>query len=185
MESNTKVTLHVVTNGDDDLNVEQCSDILSNDNNNNLDEELKRMENELECESVNVDNEANSNTSSQINSNKGSKQLDVNNKEEAVSVAQNLKTSIENECNNVLINNGFSYKANVKICNEFFPTRTYVNTTLESGYYDAVIVELGDAVGDNWWCVMYPPLCFVNKNENNMQIKYKSKIFEWIKSIFK
>ena len=81
MESNTKVTLHVVTNGDDDLNVEQCSDILSNDNNNNLDEELKRMENELECESVNVDNEANSNTSSQINSNKGSKQLDVNNKE--------------------------------------------------------------------------------------------------------
>ena len=80
--------------------------------------------------------------------------------------------------------NGFNYVSNIKINNEYFPTRTYANTTLESGYYDAVIIELGEAEGDNWWCVMYPPLCFVNKNENNMQIKYKSKIWEWINSLF-
>ena len=79
---------------------------------------------------------------------------------------------------------GFNYSVNIKIDNEFFPTRTYANTTLESGYYDAVIIELGDAQGDNWWCVMYPPLCFVNKNEKVNQIKYKSIIYEWFEKLF-
>ena len=64
----------------------------------------------------------------------------------------------------ILRQKGFNYVSNVKINNEYFPSRTYENTTLESGYYDAVIIELGEAKGDNWWCVMYPPLCFVNKN---------------------
>ena len=51
---------------------------------------------------------------------------------------------------------------------------------LESGIYDALILELGEANGDNWWCVIYPPLCFV---ENNQDILYKSKILEILKSI--
>ncbi|MCQ2564379.1 MAG: stage II sporulation protein R, partial [Clostridia bacterium] len=54
----------------------------------------------------------------------------------------------------------------------------------KAGYYDAVIIELGEGVGDNWWCIMYPPLCFVNKNENAIQIKYKSKLVEWFKNMF-
>ena len=87
-------------------------------------------------------------------------------------------------CNQKLLAQNFSYTAKVKINNEYFPARTYENTTLEAGFYDAVIVELGSSAGDNWWCVMYPPLCFVNKNENNKQIKYKSKIAEWFKSVF-
>ena len=109
----------------------------------------------------------------------------VESKQEAVEIINKLTPQLKNKCDFVLKQNGFNYSSNIKINNEFFPTRTYVNTTLESGYYDAVIVELGEAVGDNWWCVMYPPLCFVNKNENNNQIIYKSKIFEWICSLFK
>ena len=91
---------------------------------------------------------------------------------------------MEQICTDILSKKGFSYSVNVKIDNEYFPTRTYSNTTLESGYYDAVIVELGQAEGDNWWCVMYPPLCFVNNFENSIQIKYKSKIVEWFKNLF-
>lgn len=109
----------------------------------------------------------------------------ISSKEEAVKVVENNKASIENICDNMLKSKGLNYVSNVKVNNEYFPTRTYSNVTLESGYYDAVIVELGQAEGDNWWCVMYPPLCFVNKNENNMQIKYKSKILEWFESLFK
>lgn len=108
----------------------------------------------------------------------------VKTKKEAVEVVEQLSSSIKTKCDAVLKQNGFNYVSNVKINNEYFPTRTYQNTTLESGYYDAVIIELGEAEGDNWWCVMYPPLCFVNKNENNMQIKYKSIVWDWIKSIF-
>lgn len=108
----------------------------------------------------------------------------VKSKEEAINKVESLTNNMETICYAVLRENGFNYSVNVKISNEYFPTRTYSNTTLESGYYDAVIVELGEAKGDNWWCVMYPPLCFVNNFENNIQIKYKSKIVEWFKNLF-
>lgn len=108
----------------------------------------------------------------------------VDSKQHAVEIVDKMSNHLKNRCDFILKQNGFNYVSNIKINNEYFPTRTYVNTTLESGYYDAVIVELGEAVGDNWWCVMYPPLCFVNKNENNNQIIYKSKVWEWICSLF-
>ncbi len=110
--------------------------------------------------------------------------IDVASKEEAVDKIKGLSYLLEAKCDNHLKENGFDYSSNIKINNEYFPTRSYQNTTLEAGYYDAVIVELGEAKGDNWWCVMYPPLCFVNKIENTIQIKYKSKIVEWFESIF-
>lgn len=108
----------------------------------------------------------------------------VPSKENAINIINNLNKNVEKQCVRILKENGFDYSVNVKIANEYFPARTYSNTTLDAGFYDAVIIELGEAVGDNWWCVMYPPLCFVNKNENTMQIKYKSKIVEWFNKIF-
>lgn len=107
----------------------------------------------------------------------------VTSKNEAIEIVNNLKEKMSEICDEVLRKNGFNYSANVKINNEYFPTRTYSNTTLESGYYDAVIVELGSAEGDNWWCVMYPPLCFITR-ENQTEITFKSKIVEWFKSLF-
>ncbi|MBQ8615653.1 MAG: stage II sporulation protein R [Clostridia bacterium] len=108
----------------------------------------------------------------------------VESKEKAIEIVNNCSSLMKSKCLEILRNKGFNYPVNIKINNEYFPTRTYANTTLESGYYDAVIVELGEAEGDNWWCVMYPPLCFVNKNENSNQIKYKSIIYEWFQKIF-
>lgn len=107
----------------------------------------------------------------------------VTSKNEAIEIVNNLKEKMSEICVEVLRKNGFNYSANVKINNEYFPTRTYSNTTLESGYYDAVIVELGCAEGDNWWCVMYPPLCFITR-ENQTEITFKSKIADWFKSLF-
>ena len=108
----------------------------------------------------------------------------IESKENAIKVIEECESMLEAKCDQMLKEKGYNYKTNIKISNEYFPTRTYSNTTLESGYYDAVIVELGEAEGDNWWCVMYPPLCFVNKIENEIQIKYKSKIVEIFEQIF-
>lgn len=108
----------------------------------------------------------------------------VENKEKAIEIVNKYSSTIKHKCLTLLQSKNFNYSVNIKVNNEYFPTRTYANTTLESGYYDAVIVELGEAEGDNWWCVMYPPLCFVNKNENVNQIKYKSAIYEWIQKLF-
>lgn len=91
-------------------------------------------------------------------------------------VASKTNTLIE-IANRTLIENGFSYKASATLKNEFFPTRSYGDVTLESGYYDALIISLGSGEGDNWWCVIYPPLCYL---EGNGGVKYKSIIREWL-----
>ena len=71
---------------------------------------------------------------------------------------------------------GFEYSSEVSVRSEYFPTRIYGDTVLNSGYYDAVIINLGSGKGDNWWCVVYPPLCF----SSGKNVKYRSKIIEII-----
>jgi stage II sporulation protein R len=82
----------------------------------------------------------------------------------------------------VLDKNGFNYTSRASVKNERFPTRTYGQVTLLAGYYDALIVELGDGLGDNWWCVVYPPLCFTGEG---VGYRYKSKIAELILNFYK
>ena len=90
---------------------------------------------------------------------------------------------LESAADEVLKANGFDYKSKVRLNNEFFPTRTYEGIVVESGYYDALIVELGSGEGDNWWCVVYPPLCYVTAEGKSM-VEYRSLIKElWDKFI--
>lgn len=105
---------------------------------------------------------------------------DCETKEDSYEIIESNLEYIEFISNNVLINNNYNYTCNAKMSYEDFPTRTYGDLTLESGFYDALILELGEAVGDNWWCVVYPPLCFVN-GSTNVSV-FKSRIIEIIKN---
>lgn len=107
-------------------------------------------------------------------------------KKEAIdNISKNL-TQIVQTANDVLAQNGFEYKATAKITAESFPTRAYDNLVLDAGVYDALIIELGSGKGDNWWCVIYPPLCFIPSADNNAEnIVYRSKILEIIENFFK
>lgn len=88
---------------------------------------------------------------------------------------------IERVADEVLSSNGFRYTAKAEVRTEKFPTRSYGELTLESGYYEALIIELGSGKGDNWWCVVYPPLCFTGEGKGYV---YKSKIYRIIKNFF-
>ena len=92
-----------------------------------------------------------------------------------------LLPDIERVADATLKNSGFGYKSSARLKNEKFPTRVYGSLTLECGYYDALIVNLGSGKGDNWWCVVYPPLCFTGEGKNYV---YKSKIHEIIKRFY-
>ena len=105
-------------------------------------------------------------------------------KQDIISIISIYNQELVELANNLLNQKGFNYTAKVKIDSEIFPTRTYEGYTLESGVYDAIIVELGSATGNNWWCVVYPPLCFVNFDKSSQNIVYKSKIWEIIKQFF-
>lgn len=62
----------------------------------------------------------------------------------------------------VISENGYDYPVSVEYGNFKFPTKKYENLRLPAGNYDAVRIKIGKGEGKNWWCVMFPPLCFVN-----------------------
>lgn len=100
-------------------------------------------------------------------------------KAKAMQIVGDLLNEIQNVCNKTLREKGFDYTSNVKLCKESFPDRAYNGVTLPQGVYDALIIELGSASGNNWWCVVYPPLCFVGAESNGTNtIVFKSKLME-------
>lgn len=85
-----------------------------------------------------------------------------NSKEEAITIANEHLEDFREIALNTIKAQGFDYSVNVSIGNFEFPTKHYGDISLPSGYYDALKVEIGEAKGQNWWCVMFPPLCFVD-----------------------
>lgn len=102
-------------------------------------------------------------------------------KQTAMQIIGGILGDIEDVCNGVLRANGFSYSSKASIRSENFPTRVYGDLTLEEGVYDALIIELGTGKGDNWWCVVYPPLCFTSSTTD---VKYRSAILDIINKFF-
>ncbi len=102
-------------------------------------------------------------------------------KEKAIEVMTAHLSEIEEVCTKALEARGYTYGARAEIRREEFPTRVYDGVTLEAGIYDALIVELGTGEGDNWWCVIYPPLCFTAANGD---VEYRSLIYDIIEKFF-
>ena len=83
---------------------------------------------------------------------------------EAIVLAEHYKSEIENAANDELIKRGSVDRAIVEVGACRFPTKSYGNIILPKGTYTALNIKIGAAIGKNWWCVMYPPLCISNKN---------------------
>ncbi len=110
---------------------------------------------------------------------------EIDNKNDLAKYFEKNKVTLERYVNNILAENSFNYTSDIVVQNEYFPTRTYNGVTLESGFYDAIIIKLGKAEGNNWWCVAYPPLCFMYESSDFGNITYKSKLMEIIDKFFK
>lgn len=83
-------------------------------------------------------------------------------KEEAVLIAQKHKEEFQKIAEKTIIDNGYNYNVKIDITNCYFPTKNYGDISLPAGLYDALKVEIGEANGQNWWCVMFPSLCFID-----------------------
>ena len=86
----------------------------------------------------------------------------VSSKDDAIKIAQDHQKDFQIIAEQTILDKGYSYPVTVEIGNYEFPTKHYGDITLPSGYYDALRVKIGDSCGHNWWCVMFPPLCFVD-----------------------
>ena len=83
-------------------------------------------------------------------------------KEEAITIAKAHIDDFNQIALNTIHSEGYNYNVTVNIGNFEFPTKYYGDISLPAGYYDALKVEIGNAKGQNWWCVMFPPLCFTD-----------------------
>lgn len=86
----------------------------------------------------------------------------ISSKEETMRIVSENLENFKSIAQDTVYENGYDYEVNVEIGNFTFPTKTYGDIALPAGYYDALRVTIGSAEGKNWWCVMFPPLCFVD-----------------------
>ncbi|MBO5088688.1 MAG: stage II sporulation protein R, partial [Lachnospiraceae bacterium] len=105
---------------------------------------------------------------------------------------------------NTIVEQGYDYEVRVYVTEEEFPAKTYGDLTFPAGKYQALRIDIGEAKGQNWWCVMYPPLCFIDESTAvvsadgkerlqetltpeeyaelfaNSELKVESKLWNWI-----
>ena len=83
-------------------------------------------------------------------------------KDEAIKIVTEHQDEFKQVALDTIYNEGYSYDVKINIGNFEFPTKQYGDISLPAGYYDALRVEIGEAKGRNWWCVMFPSLCFID-----------------------
>lgn len=112
---------------------------------------------------------------------------------------------------NTIVEQGYDYEVKVYLTEEEFPAKTYGDLTFPAGKYQALRIDIGEAKGHNWWCVMYPPLCFIDEStavvskdgkellkknltdeeyrklfaNPDVEIEPSCKLYEWIQGIKK
>lgn len=107
--------------------------------------------------------------------------------EEAVELVQKEEGLILAIANEVLREQGADYTVTMEVGVYDFPEKTYGNATFKAGRYKAVRLKLGEAKGENWWCVLFPPLCFLDSGKGEFDlgqvedVEFKSLLLEIIK----
>lgn len=134
---------------------------------------------------------------------------DVNNINDARSVLEDNLPLIEEVASQVIKNSGYTYTVSTSFTTDYFPMKKYGEYVFPPGTYQALQVRIGDAQGKNWWCVMFPPLCFVDETysiitedsekklkylltddefelikNQKVPVKIRFKLFESIKKLF-
>ena len=104
------------------------------------------------------------------------------NKADVISIVSDNLDNFKNIALNTIKENGYNYDVNIEVGNFYFPTKTYGDISFPSGNYDALKIEIGQAVGQNWWCVLFPPLCFVNSTTGIVPEDSKEELKENITS---
>lgn len=136
--------------------------------------------------------------------------MDARDKKEAEMILMDKMPLIKSVAQKTIEDKGFNYPISVSLTTSYFPMKVYGDYVFPPGTYEALKVEIGEAEGKNWWCVMFPALCFVDETytivdqdtEENLKfllteeefealkskdtpIKVKFKLFEIIKKLFK
>lgn len=103
--------------------------------------------------------------------------------EEARTKINDSLSNLDININKIFKDNKYNMEYTVDFGYNYFPEKKYRGLKYEEGYYESLVITIGEGKGDNWWCILFPNLCLVDL-ENKTYIEYKSWIVEQINKIF-
>ena len=104
---------------------------------------------------------------------------DVTSIEEARNIIKSNLSNIDFEVKKSLKKQNSNQKYEINYGLNYFPKKNFKGVTYEEGYYESLVITLGEGKGDNWWCVLFPPLCMLEFDEvERSDIEYKTFVGE-------
>ena len=98
--------------------------------------------------------------------------------DESEAIIKNEYKQLETISRNIILKNGYDYNVNLGLQYSNFPAKQYSSVVLPAGKYKALKIIIGEGKGKNWWCVMFPPLCFVDDENGVIDEKTNEKLKE-------
>jgi len=105
---------------------------------------------------------------------------DTNNIDDAREIINDNLNKININIQNIFDKYKYNMDFSVNYGSNYFPEKEFKNVVYEEGYYESIVVSIGEARGDNWWCVLFPNLCLVSEDD----VEYTSLVKEIINKIF-
>lgn len=105
--------------------------------------------------------------------------------EEARMILNDNMHLLDEDIKKVLSEEKYPLSYELKYGLNYFPEKKYKGVTYEEGYYESILVTLGEGEGNNWWCCLFPPLCLMEADENDVdEVEYKFFVQELIEKYF-
>ena len=95
--------------------------------------------------------------------------------EEARSIIKDNLSNVESSVYTTLQNENYKLPFNVNFGLNYFPKKEFKGIVYDEGYYESLVVTLGEGLGDNWWCVLFPPLCMIEAEEST-DVEYTTMV---------
>ena len=94
-----------------------------------------------------------------------------------------IKSNLDNVCSltsKYLIDNNYNMNYSVNFGKNYFPEKEYKGVKYNEGNYESLLITLGNGFGDNWWCVLFPPLCLIEVEDSD-NVSYTTLVGELLK----
>lgn len=113
------------------------------------------------------------------------KLIDVESIEEARTIINNELDQLNQEIEVLFQNNNYNQEFLIHFGDNYFPEKDYKGVHYEAGAYQSLVVTIGEGEGDNWWCVLFPPLCLLEANDNDTSdVEYQFFVTKMLEKIF-
>ena len=109
----------------------------------------------------------------------------IDNVDEARNIINNNLVELNKDIRNIFDKNNYDMDFKINFGSNYFPNKVYKGVIYNEGDYESLVVYIGRAKGDNWWCVLFPPLCLLEADENETgEVEYRSFVRDMIDKIF-